>query len=306
MLKLLYPNLKVVRSRDYDVLSKCDIVIDVGGEYDPSKYRFDHHQRGFNHSVSTVIPGKPWTTKLSSAGLIYCHFGREIIKKVVEDLDSNSLEPIFDKLYEGFVQEIDGIDNGIELAANGELNYRITTNLSARVSHFNQKWNEKSFDEWAAFEKAVEYAGGEFKERILYLVNVWWPARSLVEKAIENRFQVHPTGEIIELETFCPWEEHFFQLEKQMKINPAIKYLLFTDRNGDWRVRAVPEKSGSFVLRLPLHETWRGLNKEELVLANGIEGSNFVHSSGFIGGNKTKDGALKMAVKSLELNKKNE
>ena len=33
------------RTRDPALLDTCDIVVDVGGVYDPAKNRFDHHQR---------------------------------------------------------------------------------------------------------------------------------------------------------------------------------------------------------------------------------------------------------------------
>lgn len=56
----------VKRSRDPAVLDACNIVVDVGALYDESKQRFDHHQRGFQE-----IFGHGFTTKLSSAGLIY-------------------------------------------------------------------------------------------------------------------------------------------------------------------------------------------------------------------------------------------
>lgn len=56
----------VKRSRDPVILDACDIVVDVGAVYDESKQRFDHHQRGFQETF-----GYGFTTKLSSAGLIY-------------------------------------------------------------------------------------------------------------------------------------------------------------------------------------------------------------------------------------------
>jgi uncharacterized UPF0160 family protein len=59
-----YQGLK--RSRDPAVLGDCDIVVDVGAVYDESKLRFDHHQRGF-----TEVFGHGFSTKLSSAGLVY-------------------------------------------------------------------------------------------------------------------------------------------------------------------------------------------------------------------------------------------
>lgn len=61
-----YQNAEIIRSRDPTVLSTLDILVDVGGEYDPLRNRFDHHQKGF---VETFSPSHK--TKLSSAGLVY-------------------------------------------------------------------------------------------------------------------------------------------------------------------------------------------------------------------------------------------
>ena len=36
---------EIVRTRDPEKLAACDIVVDVGGEYDPQRHRYDHHQR---------------------------------------------------------------------------------------------------------------------------------------------------------------------------------------------------------------------------------------------------------------------
>lgn len=48
------------------VLEGLDAVLDVGGVYDPSRDRYDHHQKGFQE-----VFGHGFTTKLSSAGLVY-------------------------------------------------------------------------------------------------------------------------------------------------------------------------------------------------------------------------------------------
>lgn len=303
MLKLLYPNAEIIRSRDDNILNSCDIVIDVGSIYDPQKYRYDHHQRGFNESMNTLL-NKKWTTKLSSAGLIYCHFGLKIIKTIIgnENEDEKFLNKLFDKVYENFIQEIDGIDNGIPMF-DGEPSYRINTNLSSRVSHLNKSWNQTQYDEMKEFEKAMALTGGEFTDRVLYYKNVWWPARSEVVRAIESRFEVHSSGEIMELKTIVPWKDHFFDLEEEFKVQPELKFVIFTDVKGKWRVQAVSINTKSFILRLPLLEEWRGLRDEELSKKSGIDGCVFVHHSGFIGGNETREGVLKMAVKTLELSK---
>ena len=59
-------------------------------------------------------------------------------------------------------------------------------------------------------------------------------------------------------------------------------------------------KLSLFFLRLSLLEAWQGLRGAELGEVAGIPGCVFVHSSGFIGGNETFEGASKMAAKSLE------
>ena len=64
-----------MRSRDPSVLATCTVVVDVGGEYDPARLRFDHHQKSFSQSLNSLDSTLKWTTKLSSAGLVYFHFG---------------------------------------------------------------------------------------------------------------------------------------------------------------------------------------------------------------------------------------
>lgn len=49
-----------------------------------------------------------------------------------------------------------------------------------------------------------------------------------------------------------------------------------------------------------LHKDWRGVRDEELNNIAKIEGCIFCHASGFIGGNKTKEGAIEMALRSLQ------
>lgn len=34
----------LVRTRDPAKLANCDVIVDVGGEYDPTRHRYDHHQ----------------------------------------------------------------------------------------------------------------------------------------------------------------------------------------------------------------------------------------------------------------------
>ena len=305
MLKTLprYKDAVIVRSRDMNILNTCDIVIDVGKEYDPSKHRYDHHMRDFNESVSTVIkkPGYNWTIKLSSAGLIYCHFGNEIIKHFIPQAKDSDVEMIFKYIYNTFIKEIDAIDNGITMFRE-EPRYHIVTDLSSRVKLLNPAWNSKDIDIDSQFLKAVELTGQELVQRIQYAAYVWLPARSNLQEAIDKRFEADPSGEIIELSRHIPWSEHLFEIEKEQNVQPPLKFVVFGNNN-DYRVQCIPVAPHSFVCRLFLPEPWGGLHDETLSSVSGIKDAIFVHSGLFIGGHRTREGAMAMARKALELGK---
>lgn len=305
MLKLLFPDLEIIRTRDNQILDECDIVIDVGGVYDHSNRRYDHHQKSFNHSMSTLMPDAKWTTKLSSAGLVYLHYGHEVINKIIaSDIPENKLNSLYTKVYETFVQEVDAIDNGVPIC-EGMPRYSIHTSLSSRVGSLNKKWNHVGeFNEAEAFEKAMEVIGLEFKETVLYAYQVWLPARSLIVEALEKRFKTHKSGCVLELSTSCPWKEHYFLLEEELgdDLNPKISYVIFEDTsNGTWRIQSMPVSPESFELRKPLPKSWCGLRDDELSTISEVQGCIFCHSTGFIGGNQSREGVIKMAEKALEL-----
>ncbi|KAG7212361.1 hypothetical protein KM043_012682 [Ampulex compressa] len=308
LLKLLprYKDATIVRTRDQSILDTCDIVVDVGGQYDPATNRYDHHMRDFNETVGTVIkkPGHNWDIKLSSAGLIYCHFGIEILREMLPKETSNEdIENVFKKVYDSLIKEVDAVDNGIPMY-DGEPVYSINTGLSARVNRLNPEWNSSGVNIDEQFAKAMALTGEEFTCFVHSAANVWLPARRIVEDAVDKRFEVDPSGEIIALEQYIPWAHHLYAIEEEQNINPSIKYAILKDTNS-YRVRAVPVQYGSFVCRIFLPEPWAGLRDTALEEASGIKGTIFVHTVRFIGGHVTKNGAIAMARKSLEIAKSN-
>lgn len=58
---------------------------------------------------------------------------------------------------------------------------------------------------------------------------------------------------------------------------------------------------GHVSFRSPLPEPWRGLREEQLSKIVGFENCVFVHATGFCGGHKSKDGALKMVRAAMKL-----
>ncbi|XP_068568445.1 MYG1 exonuclease [Cebidichthys violaceus] len=296
-----YKDAEIIRTRDPTKLAECDIVVDVGGEFDPKKHRYDHHQRTFAESFHSLCPEKPWVTKLSSAGLVYLHFGRQLLGQLTQLKEGDrQLEVLFDKLYENFVEEVDAVDNGIS-QCDGETRYSVSTTLSARVGHLNPRWNSKSQDTEEGFRKALKMVGEEFLDRVEYYQSSWLPARAVVEEAVKGRHQVDPSGEVVVFsQGGCPWKEHLFSLEKELKVETPIKFVLYPDQNGQWRVQCVPAGLNTFQNRLSLLEEWRGVRDEALSELSGIKACIFVHAGGFIGGNKNREGALEMARRTLQ------
>lgn len=191
MLKRLpeYKSANIVRTRDPSLIEKAHIVVDVGAVYDPHSHRYDHHQSTFTQSMSSLMPHKDWKAiKLSSAGLIYYHFGKRVLSSILScDEDDDIVPVVFDRVYESLIREIDAIDNGVPIAKETE--YDIHTDLSSRVSFLAPKWNEQSSDEILTqrFEEAMKMVGQELVDRVTYFGKVWWPVRSLVHNAIQNR-----------------------------------------------------------------------------------------------------------------------
>ncbi|EOQ98801.1 UPF0160 protein [Wallemia ichthyophaga EXF-994] len=308
LLRLLpeYKASPVTRTRDINILNQMDIVVDVGDVYDHDKKRYDHHYRGFNE-----VFGHNHNTKLSSAGLIYKHYGKKIISGHLGwNEDEERTLQIWLKVYREFIEALDAIDNGVSLYPTvenlPEAAYRNRTDLSSRVGKLNSNWNEEFTEQsqMVRFEEASKLTGKEFLESVDQYAKVWLPARDIVVDALSKRNQVDDSGKIILFETFCPWIDHYFELEHldqfQIKQGEEPLYALLPDGSKGWRVRGIPPNSTTFALRKPLPEPWRGLRDEKLAEVSGVPGTIFCHASGFIGGNDTFEGALEMARKAVQ------
>ncbi|KNH06456.1 UPF0160 protein MYG1 mitochondrial [Perkinsela sp. CCAP 1560/4] len=303
----VYEQSHIIRTRNPALLEKADVVVDVGGVYDHSTARYDHHQPTFRLKMET--PRASYTaTRLSSAGLIYLHYGRALIKEFCQQFAPDSAEFIdvlYDKLYKDFIEHVDAIDNGVEQCSGVfEKLYHIPNTLASRIDSLNPRWNEEISDEIAncAFQKAILLATGEFYARLEFLCMSWIPARRLVVQAFEDAQKSKMPEVIIISGGGLPWKEHLFDVEKEKDLVGKTLYCMFPEVTGEWKIIAVPEKLGGFANRLPL--PWKGLRDDELDKASGISGCIFVHASGFIGGNRTFEGAFEMAQRSMAVQRK--
>lgn len=301
MLKCLpaFEKLPILRSRNQAEIDKATIAVDVGGTYDPEKHRYDHHQKTFTETYSDAYP----LIKLSSAGLVFKHFGAAVVEALCGPLEAGAAKAILAKTYDSLIRELDALDNGVQVS--DEPRYRFCTHLGARVGRLNPSWQEPSSPEIenARFKEATALAAKELCDVICGYCAGWLPARTIVEGALKSRKEIHPSGEIMKLPKFCPWVEHLFDLEEEEETNraPLVKYVIFADSRAGWRVQCAPKVRGSFENRLSLPKAWCGVRDQALSDLSGIADCVFVHANGFIGGNATEAGALAMTIKALEM-----
>ncbi|KAI9717476.1 MAG: hypothetical protein M1828_007176 [Chrysothrix sp. TS-e1954] len=317
LLRLLptYHDSPLTRTRTPDVLSQCHTVVDVGGVYDDAKLRYDHHQREF----TTTFPNR--STKLSSAGLVYMHFGRDIIARQTGLPEAgDQVNTLFEKMYDDFIEAFDANDNGISAFDPMELDRHSISkrfndkgfSLASVVGRLNYSFDpaeetdftpdQKQSTENARFLEASKFTGSQFMSELTDLKRSWLPARDVVRAAFEERKDHDASGQVMVLKEGMPWMDHLCDIEKERGCDGLVLYTLFPENDqpdSKWRIRAVSKSRDGFELRKPLPEAWRGLRDSELSKVAQVDNCIFVHASGFIAGNATFDGALAMAKKAL-------
>jgi uncharacterized UPF0160 family protein len=265
-LKHVFPSFNLVRSRDPDVITKADIVVDVGGVYDAPTGRFDHHQRGGAGARENGIP-------YSSFGLIWRKYGAQIC-----DGDQNVAKAVDS----GLVSAIDAIDCGyVEGVATG-------ISLSQTISVFNPSWEEDdNIDQ--CFDEAVDFAS-RLLERFIASAAGGVNAKAIVAKAIETA----EDPRVIVLEKFTPWKRTVHALSED------ALYMVYPSQTGQWRIQSVPVEPGSFENRKSLPASWGGLSDKEFQSVTGIDDAMFCHNGLFIAGAESFESAMKMASFALE------
>ncbi|CAO3676603.1 unnamed protein product [Rhizopus stolonifer] len=287
---------QLIRTRDLSLLSNCDAVVDVGGEFDLARSRFDHHQSGFTENFDPS-----YGIKLSSAGLVYKYFGKEVISNIMGDKlekgDDKTLDLIFEKLYKVFIRPIDAIDNGISCSTDNLL-YIDYTGITHRVRKLNPQWYEEKTEalENARFEKASILVGSEFRQNLDEITLSWIPAKQLVVKGFENRYKHHGSGKVMVLDTVCPWHDHLADMNED-----TVLYVVYPVTESDWRVQCVKKRGAAFQSQRPLPSRWRGIPKDTLRKVTALKTANFVHASGFIGGCGSYDDVMKMTDMALKM-----
>lgn len=279
LLRQLYPDSTLVRTRDPEVIASGDIVLDVGGVYDPEKLRFDHHQKTSGARENGIL--------YSAFGLLWQHFGREFV---------GGDEEVWERMDRSLVQAIDAVDNGQDLYTLTDFKAR-PIDISETLGWFNPvsltdpetgelvETQAEEFD--AQFEKAVAVA----TQLLLRLRAKTRDAVAGKRYFVEAYSQTDDARYVV-LDRFVP---HGGIASKQ----PLLQFVVFPNANGDWAIKTVQVDSASFESRVYLPAAWRGQEQAHLAELTGVPDVVFTHKAGFIGAAKSKEGALELLRQAL-------
>lgn len=273
ILQKIYPHAEIVRTRDYslieDYLNRNEVlaIVDVYGKYDGVTF-FDHHQHGFDKSIDLLC---------SSAGLIFLRYGDDLFKNYTED----QKEILKNEMYQNYIKFVDALDNGIDVRSFVNENEPIyIRSISTVVA------------DCPTFEEALRIVKNDLDNYINSLER-WFRDYEIVYNKINK---LNPEHNILYTYKLGNISRLVCAIEK--KLNRDIKFVI-NSNNSIFSIYAVPESLYSFKTKIPLCKDWRGLRDDELIRESGIDGCVYVHSTGFLGINKTKEGALEMCKRAM-------
>jgi uncharacterized UPF0160 family protein len=297
-----------VRTRDPITIAAADFAVDVGGIWDPSTGRFDHHQKGFCGQRESGV-------MYASAGLVWREYGVVFIRNLISaeslrfttlrglDIHDTLLSQIAKEIDDELIQYVDMADTGAQMSAPGFFG------LSAILSQFNQTWLSDRFskNDLSEEDAAIEMELGRLErfENAMYFVS------TILENAISNKISEYfasekvraaeriENGQILVLKDGnLPWT--------QVVCNemPDVKFVIYPESSeNQFRLRIVPLQHRSFVARMKLPMEWAGLRDHALAEETGVADAVFCHNGLFIAGAVSFEGVLALANLALK-NKK--
>lgn len=266
---------EIIRTRNPEMIAQGDFVIDVGGEYDPIKKKFDHHQIGGGGKRSNGI-------LYSSFGLVWKEYGEKIC-------GSADIANLIDKK---LAQPIDAEDNGVDLyrIIYSEIKpYAIGDLID--IYNFLSKQEEK------------ENLDGNFLQAVAVAKNIVKREIEIAKKELVERQYVEQIYQMAENKKIIILDKEIGDKSWEMVLSnyPNTLYIVRPDGSSqNWKVKAVRNSLLSFENRKRLPSVWAGKADEELVQITGVPDAVFCHNQGFVAVAKTKEGALELARLAVE------
>jgi uncharacterized UPF0160 family protein len=269
ILNELHGPLELIRSRDEEILSTCDLVFDVGGG------KYDHHTNDKEYRDN----GIPY----AAAGLIWKEFGAALLEK--KGVSSHYVKKVHKYIDDQYIQGLDAVDNGVRFTREV-----IVPELPSEIHRFNPKWNLEE-DEDEKFYEATQFGK-------LSLMNLIKDQLSKVAAItiIEEAYQKRAKKQLLVLEQHCPWHHALLEIDTKKE----VQFVIYNDPRKGYLIQVVPVHGNTFEARKDLPHEWAGKNANELNEIIGISDAIFAHPARFIAGAKSKDSIMKMAAIAVE------
>lgn len=246
---------KIFRSRDPNQLEQCEFVCDVGGVYDPTQKRFDHHQREYEGD-------------LSSAGMIWLYLKE---RKIIDDA-------LYEHINHAVIMGVDAHDTGKVWHKDGVCTFSHIIANFVPVSYGAPEQERE-----IAFFEALDFALDCFRRLISRYQYILSCKDRVKEAMLKNE-------KVLIFDEAMPWQENFFALGGET--HPAL--FIIMPAHEHWKLRGIPpNKMKKMDVRHPLPLDWAGLRDEELKRISGVQGAIFCHKGLFISIWETKEDALK-------------
>lgn len=276
ILNKIFPENELIRTRDPEVLEQCNYRVDVGSKYNNTT-DFDHHQREF-----TEVRPNHDHIKYASAGLVWKKFASDYIKLEVSNISEEQIQRIKEIVDYSFIRYVDANDNGISL-----FNEEIPT-ISKIAYLYNLKYgyiNDKGFKLCANLAKDII-------DGLIISSQHYLESEKVVLAAIKDK-EDQPVMILEQKVSFHDVVKNNWDLFSKVMV------AVYPDTNGhSWRIQSLAEDPNNrFRNRCRAPKEWRGLQYEDLDKAAELSGLEFVHISGFTGGAKDRESAIKMATK---------
>jgi uncharacterized UPF0160 family protein len=312
-LLFLNPNIRIVRTRDPDLLKELDFRIDVGGKYDPDTGDFDHHQNDFDvRHTSPNSARYERGPKKSGFGLVWEHYGKSAIKKVVDTafsplghdpIDADGVDMIHETITRTLVAPIDAHDNGENRLYYLDTGAYRVPSASSYIQALNPTSAEEALGlQVNAFEDALTYAKKYLYREILRGYSVHLAKFDILDK-VKNL----PSDGILVLDMYLPWSPIFTKHPQETK---AVKMVVFpSSADESWMFQSPyfnkiadsdrfspTMKDGTRRRhRYPIPEHLYGKTGIDLQELTNVNDAVFVHGNGFLGAAKSKEGAIAIA-----------
>lgn len=262
---------EIIRARDPEIIKSADYVYDVGGIYDETTNRFDHHQVGGAGKNGYGI-------EYSSFGLVWKKFGGGICGS----------QEVADIINKKLVSAVDAGDNGMDLFTN---THHDVFPYLLQYSFFSMvpTWQEKDVSKDKMFLESVEIARKFLLREIMHA-----KAFTLARDSMLEIYKNTQDKKIVVFDEDYPSAEMMAEFPETL----FVVYPRVADNT--WGIKAVRNDLTSFKNRKNLPVGWAGLKDEELQKTSGVPDAVFCHRALFMAVAKSREGAIKLAQIALE------